>query len=202
MKELGKSVLSVVMSAVLVVSMWPGTAFANDVNLAIGHSNEITGKAADELGDSSSTDGSHDAVDSLEPQSGLTAQSNVDGLNYKVEANGDVTISGPIDKNISSITIPSEIDGRGVTKIGSSAFQDCDALTSVALPDTVEDIGTDAFYGCDKLSSVTLPDNQWGCTIGSGTARSTGPGWPPPRWRRALRTCPTACSRAAGPWPP
>jgi len=38
------------------------------------------------------------------------------------------------------------------------AFQDCDKLESVILPDTIEIIKEAAFYGCRNLVSINLPD--------------------------------------------
>ena len=49
--------------------------------------------------------------------------------------------------------------GNGVTEIGSSAFRDCNSLTSVTIPDSVTSIGMDAFHGCSGLTSVTIPDS-------------------------------------------
>ncbi len=49
------------------------------------------------------------------------------------------------------ITIPDS-----VTSIGSCAFYDCTGLTSVTIPDSVTSIGTSAFYGCSGLTSVTI----------------------------------------------
>ena len=40
--------------------------------------------------------------------------------------------------------------------IGSYAFYDCDSLTSVTIPDSVNSIGDYAFAGCDSLTSVTI----------------------------------------------
>ncbi|MBQ9992623.1 MAG: leucine-rich repeat domain-containing protein [Firmicutes bacterium] len=45
-----------------------------------------------------------------------------------------------------------------VTEIGESAFEDCDNLYSVELPDTVSRIGKYAFLNCEKLVSADLPD--------------------------------------------
>ena len=46
-----------------------------------------------------------------------------------------------------------------VTTVPESAFDDCDLLTSVTIPDSVTSIGGYAFYDCDSLTSVTIPDS-------------------------------------------
>ena len=46
----------------------------------------------------------------------------------------------------------------GVTEIGSSAFENCKALTSIVIPDSVTKIGMNAFRGCTGLKEVTVPD--------------------------------------------
>ncbi len=58
-----------------------------------------------------------------------------------------------------TLSIPSEIDGKKVTCIGVDAFKYCTSLTSVTIPDSVTSIGDYAFYGCDALTSVTIPDS-------------------------------------------
>ena len=85
------------------------------------------------------------------------------------------------DSAVTSAVIPSEIDGEPVTAIGYNAFRECDALTSITIPDSVTvikehafddcsnmtdvaipgsvtSIGDSAFRECDALTSVTLPD--------------------------------------------
>jgi hypothetical protein len=46
---------------------------------------------------------------------------------------------------------------NGVKRIADYAFYDCDALTSVTLPDSVETIGQHAFAFADKLPSIKIP---------------------------------------------
>ncbi len=55
---------------------------------------------------------------------------------------------------MTSITIPSS-----VTSIGERAFQDCSGLTSVTIPNSVASIGGYAFYNCSGLTSVTIGSN-------------------------------------------
>ncbi len=45
---------------------------------------------------------------------------------------------------------------EGATKVPSRIFQNCELLTEVSLPKTVELIGDDAFYNCTSLSNFTF----------------------------------------------
>ena len=56
--------------------------------------------------------------------------------------------------NLTSIVIPA-----GVTSIGESAFASCGSLASIVIPTSVTSIGEDAFYGCSSLASITIPDS-------------------------------------------
>ena len=49
--------------------------------------------------------------------------------------------------------------GNGVTLIKSSAFSECDRLTSVIIPNSVTEIGYGAFYSCSRLESVTISNS-------------------------------------------
>ncbi len=53
-----------------------------------------------------------------------------------------------------SINIPD-----GISVIGASAFEDCKNLSEVSLPSSISSIKQYAFANCKKLSSVTLPTN-------------------------------------------
>ena len=48
---------------------------------------------------------------------------------------------------------------KGVTSIGSSAFNCCTSLTSITIPDSVTSIGSSAFNCCTNLTSITIPDS-------------------------------------------
>ena len=58
-----------------------------------------------------------------------------------------------------SITEVKASDLQGVTKIKDSAFQSCDYLTSIEIPDTVEKIGEFAFAYNPNLNNLTIPEN-------------------------------------------
>ena len=46
---------------------------------------------------------------------------------------------------------------EGVTRIGSSAFRECNHLNSIILPSTLKVIEFGVFYDCSMLSSIDLP---------------------------------------------
>lgn len=56
------------------------------------------------------------------------------------------------------LVIPEFIDKYHVIKIGDLAFEDCNFLTSVVLPDSILAIGDRAFSYCYKLTSINLPN--------------------------------------------
>ena len=56
-----------------------------------------------------------------------------------------------------SITIPSEVNGFTVSRIGDSAFEGCSGLTGVSIPNTVTAIEDVAFGSCTSLSAITIP---------------------------------------------
>lgn len=65
------------------------------------------------------------------------------------------------DDNISGeLDLSDGVDGTEVKQIGQSAFENCTALESIVLPETVANIGNYAFKGCTSLSSVEMPYND------------------------------------------
>ena len=83
-------------------------------------------------------------------------------LKYKVNADGQsVTVSGT-SGSPTQLTIESSISDNGtnytVTKIATWAFNACNTLTEVTLPNTVEIIGFQAFFKCSNLTKVIIPE--------------------------------------------
>ena len=73
----------------------------------------------------------------------------VDGVFYS--ANG-ILLRYPCGKKSSTFTVP-----EGIEKIYNGAFDNCDHLENVDLPDTLTYIGNRAFYSCDKLEYIYIP---------------------------------------------
>ena len=69
-----------------------------------------------------------------------------------------VTDLGTVFSSNSSITSFDELQYfTGLTAIGNYAFYDCENLTSVVFPDSIQTIGDYAFTGCRSLASLKLP---------------------------------------------
>ena len=107
------------------------------------------------------------SLDSL-PQLQLTAEAEdkiytgeSDGLQLEYEEleDGTVEITRFVSFSSTDIELPSVIDGKSVTSIGSDAFEYCTSLTSVTIPESVTRIGDDAFGWCAGLTSITIPDS-------------------------------------------
>ena len=79
-----------------------------------------------------------------------------DGFYYEENKDGGITITGYTGDE-TELVIPGEIDGKGVTSIGDSAFRDCSSLTSIKIPAGVTSIGESAFEECHGLTSIEIP---------------------------------------------
>ena len=82
----------------------------------------------------------------------------LDKLTYKIE-NGKVTITDCDTSLSGDIVLPSKIEGKPVTSIGSYAFYDCSSLTSITIPNSVASISGWAFGYCSSLTSITIPSS-------------------------------------------
>ena len=101
----------------------------------------------------------------------LTPQAEMEEVAYPVTggniyfdpATGTIT---DCDAEVTAAHIPSEINGVAVKGIGERAFEFCDSLTSVTLPDSLTSIGESTFHRCTSLENITLPDSL--TSIGDG----------------------------------
>ncbi len=77
---------------------------------------------------------------------------------YFIENNEATIIT--VDESISgNIVIPSTLGNYPVTKIYDYAFFNCDSITNVTIPDSVNSIGESAFYRCTSLATITIPNS-------------------------------------------
>ena len=74
-----------------------------------------------------------------------------DGVTYTVTSISSSAFSQC--NSLTSVIIPNTI-----TSIGDDAFDRCHGLTSISIPNSVKSIGRDAFYNCTKLTSLTIPN--------------------------------------------
>lgn len=86
----------------------------------------------------------------------------IGNLKYTVNADGEsVTVSGT-SGNPTQLNIESSISSNGrnytVTEIATWAFNKCNTLTEVTLPNTVDEIGYQAFFNCSNLTNITIPE--------------------------------------------
>ncbi|MDO4308556.1 MAG: leucine-rich repeat protein [Eubacteriales bacterium] len=96
------------------------------------------------------------------PAKGKTAQ--VGTLKYKItksaSKNGTVTVTAPVKKTYTSITIPSTVKIEGynfkVTAVSASAFKNNTKLAKVTLGANLTTIGKEVFYGCKALKTITV----------------------------------------------
>ena len=88
-----------------------------------------------------------------------------DGIYYKILSKGEVAVTNaPNRKEYSGdISIPSTVSYGGytysVTEIGPRAFEECDYLSRVTIPNTVTIIGELAFFYSKSLNYISIPNS-------------------------------------------
>lgn len=88
-------------------------------------------------------------------------------LQRKKEENDNFTFFELDNENVSIekytgtssvVEIPSSASGLKIIAIGKEAFQGCETLTTVTIPDTIASIGDCAFFQCKNITSFNLPN--------------------------------------------
>ncbi|MEB3398220.1 leucine-rich repeat protein [Flavobacterium psychrophilum] len=83
-----------------------------------------------------------------------TVTSSTAPFTVKVARNANFTGAAEIPE-----TVAYNSENYAVTAIGESAFEHCNNLTSVTIPNSVTAIENFAFFGCSGLISVTIPNS-------------------------------------------
>lgn len=83
----------------------------------------------------------------------------LDYLTYTISGSS-IRITG-CDKSAEEIVIPDTIEGLPVTVIDWYAFENCNKLKSVTIPDTVTHISRFAFAHCISLETVNMPKSLY-----------------------------------------
>ena len=84
----------------------------------------------------------------------LAAQVEIDGINYKLNADAKqaTVIQKSSGEYSGEVVIPESVEHEGsaysVTSIGARVFEACSGLTTVTIPNSVTSIGYYAFYLC------------------------------------------------------
>ena len=84
-------------------------------------------------------------------------------LNYEEVAVVGENYAPAYDYLPSTLEIPSQVVHSGntytVTEIGNYAFQACEMLEAVIIPNTIKKIGIYVFTGCTKLINISFPES-------------------------------------------
>ena len=81
------------------------------------------------------------------------------GLEYTLVDGSYYTVTGLGTCTDTEVVIPLMYNGLFVREIDDYAFNYCNRLTGVTIPDSVTYIGDFAFYYCNNLTGVTIPDS-------------------------------------------
>ena len=84
----------------------------------------------------------------------MTSSAEQFGLFTYTTNGSSVTITDYPESETGEIEIPAEIEGLPVTGIAIRAFLNCNGLTRIGIPESVETIASQAFRNCSSLTSL------------------------------------------------
>ena len=183
-----KKVLSLLLAAVMIVSMFAGLQITSTALATIGKCgvnvsytfDESTGKLTisgiglmndyDYWPKNSSPFYNQSDIKTVVINTGVTTIGNC--LFQNCSSLTSVTIPNSV-KSIGEgafaecVNLKSIINSNSITSIGKQAFCNCKSLTNITIPDSISNIGSSAFYGCSGLTSFKIPSSI--TSIGSFT---------------------------------
>ncbi|MCR5652341.1 MAG: leucine-rich repeat domain-containing protein, partial [Ruminococcus sp.] len=84
--------------------------------------------------------------------------SDIDDFVFESAGSGKLKVAR-YEGTATEVVIPSSVKGSEVVAIRYNAFDSCDKVTSVTIPDSVTSIGSCAFLSCSKLANVSMPSS-------------------------------------------
>ena len=94
----------------------------------------------------------------------------VDGVLYEI-GNGEAKAVGTVEGfNLTELTLPKEINDCPLVALGECAFDGCDSLVSLAIPEGVRSIEKNAVAFSQNLVSVSLPSTLTEIGVGAFVA--------------------------------
>ena len=134
-----RKLISVLLAAVLVITLLPQPALGADAP-------ELSGKCGENL---------NWTFDEATGTLRITGSGPMDDLETFIDYQW--VVRNPWEaftERITAVDLP-----EGLTSIGRSCFAECTGLKRIRIPEGVTAIGDQAFYGCSALADISLPDS-------------------------------------------
>ena len=90
---------------------------------------------------------------------GIAASALTEDIYTYTVSGGEATITDCDTSASGDITIPSTLGGYPVTSLGYFAFENCELINSIAIPNSITDIGYGAFWNCISLIDIIIPNS-------------------------------------------
>lgn len=183
-----KRILSILLALVMALGALPAAAFAAEEEIVVtGEENPVMTEgeevpaAAEE--DAAATEAATAGTaeeeaaggteDAAAAEDNIVASGNSGDIHWSLDDQGTLTISGqgrvpnyystgsgaPWKAGDLKLQIQNLVVEEGITYLGQFAFSDCENLTTVSLPSTLEEIGQQVFQRCSGLLSINIPDS-------------------------------------------